>query len=225
MDEFINISEEDLKEIISNTDWKGRGTIFDPYIFESADLLPQSFRLEKSSIYIQLLNCKFETIDLTFCSNLIFESCTFNDIRINGSTNLEFNSCSISSLGLSGASFNIFERSTIGEIRNWSSYGNKFISCSLSFDDIDALNKELFDFASYSKILLYIAVIVASSLLPSVMTGVISGRPNILLILGQSLAFLLLLSISLFLKLYTKKQRLKPPNKVLYEKNNNRIIE
>ena len=78
--EMLSYSEQQLQSLAQDQIWKGKGTEFDPFVVENANILVQAIVLKKSSLYISFINCNFDLAQFESCQNIILENCTFNKL-------------------------------------------------------------------------------------------------------------------------------------------------
>ena len=72
---YIKFTENDLRNMALENNWKGTGTKEDPLIIDSSNDLPQELQILNSSLYILLERCNINNLSLTGSQNITVSGC------------------------------------------------------------------------------------------------------------------------------------------------------
>ncbi len=142
---YVKFTENDLRAMTLENNWKGSGTIKDPLIIDSANSLPQELQITNSNLYLSFEGCNLNRLSLTGCHNITVSNCELDyhhiekssectvknssikkSLSVNHSSRIKVENCEISNLGLVKSFTNEINNSSINTVFMQFSRGNIF---------------------------------------------------------------------------------------------------
>jgi len=198
----------ELKKFAIEENWEGNGSINNPYICLNADIFPEECSLTGIGYHILFRDCVFKEFDVKRSQNMIFEECKFSLLSLSYCSNLRITNCDIYILNLTGASSNNFSHCSFEKVNNFASHSNRFLKCVLDPSSKNALLSEFFDFSKVTRYFPILIIIFISIIGVSIF---VMQSTNILLLVGEILVTVVLLSFWLL----TRNSGLKNPNEII----------
>ncbi len=75
---FIKLNNDNIMEIAKDKGWKGEGIKSNPIVIEKVQEIDVKLILSKIELYVILYGCKFKSISLKNCQNIIINQCQFS---------------------------------------------------------------------------------------------------------------------------------------------------
>ena len=217
----IRYKEQELIELAEKLNWKGSGAKNDPLIIDTNEGLPQMFTISANSLFLNIMNCKFEHIILDNSQNITIDNCSIDILGIYESSTNFIKHSTLPELNLEHCSDNYFKECSIIKAFNLKSQANTFENCTITEKATMILLDTASSFSKYVKDLRFIILIAGISLAIFIFFQLYNSIP---------FGFYLYLSIGTYpclIALYvilSKNQQQLVPNKIISHENSQELI-